>query len=95
MHNIFRTLHALSDQAADEDGDDGKRAYEADEEPEHSEDTGIGAEGSAVCEFVVYICLLEAPADEEDRQEAAKGHENVRRKVVEEVEYRSAGDLEV
>lgn len=85
----------LSYQAADEDGDDGQRAYESDEEPEHSEDTGIGAEGSTVCEFLVNICLLEAPADEEDCQEAAKGHEDVRRKIVEEVENRSAGDLEV
>lgn len=95
MENFIFTIILLSDQTADEDGNDANRADEADEEPEHAEDAGVGAEGSAVGEFVVYVGLLETPADKEDCQEAAEGHENVRRKIVEEVEDGSAGDLEV
>ena len=68
----------LRHQSGDEDGDDGERADESDEEPEDAEDLGIAAECAAIGEFIIYICLLESPADEEDGQEAAESHKDIR-----------------
>ena len=80
MFSLNRTFsHApfLRQQIGNEDGDDGKRGYEADEEPEDSEDLDVGAEGAAVGEFVVDVCFLESPAHEEDCKETAEGHEYI------------------
>ena len=77
MHRPPYSLHYLRQQIGKEDDDDSDRGYIADQEPEDTEDSGVGAEGATVGEFVIDVSFLEAPADEEDRQETAKGHEDV------------------
>lgn len=93
MHLHIHPLHGLSQNTCNEDSQDCQWTYITDEEPEDAEHLCIAADGSAVGELVVHICLLEAPSDEEDGQETAKGHEDVRREIVEEVEKISAIDL--
>ena len=92
---LYKRCITLTYQTADEDGYDGQRADIADQEPEDTEKLRIAAEGSAVGEFVIYVGLLETPADKEDGQKTAESHEDVGRKMIEEVEYGPAGYLEV
>ena len=80
MFSLNRTFsHApfLRQKIGEEDGDDGERGYVADEEPEDTEELGIGAEGATVGEFVVDVCFLESPAYEEDCKETAEGHHDI------------------
>lgn len=89
---IFRVI---LQQSRDEDRDDCQRADITDKEPEDAEKLCVAADGSAVCEFIVYISLLESPSHEEDGKETSEGHEDVRRKIVEEIEKISASDLHI
>ena len=85
----------LTDKSGNKDRDDGERADESDEEPEHSEKFCIAAEGVSVGKFIIDVGLLESPAGKEDSQEASEGHQDIRSEVVEEIEYRAAEELDV
>ena len=69
--------HIGLEEAGDEDRSDGERADVADEEPQDAEKLGVTAEGATICELILDIGLLEAPADKEDCQKAAERHEDV------------------
>ena len=71
---IFRVI---LQQSRDEDQDDCQRADITDKEPEDAEKLCVAADGSAVCEFIVYICLLESPSHKEDSNETSEGHEDI------------------
>ena len=86
MHFHMHPLHGLSQKSSYEDRYDRQWTYIADEEPQNAEQLGIAADLSSVCEFVVYIGLLETPAHEEDGQKTAEGHEDVGREIVKEIE---------
>jgi hypothetical protein len=75
----------LTDKSGNKDSDDGERADESDEEPEHSEKLCIAAEGASVGKFIIDVGLLESPADEEDGQEASEGHQDIGREIVKEI----------
>lgn len=86
MHFSIHPLHGLSENSRDEDRYDRQWTYIADEEPQDAEQLGVAADVTSVCKLVVDISLLEAPAYEEDGQEAAESHEDVRREIVKEIE---------
>ena len=67
----------LLQQSGNEDRYDGQRADVTDKEPEDTEKLCIAAEGASVGEFIINICLLKSPADEEDSKETSEGHQYV------------------
>ena len=93
MHFHMHPLHELSQKSCNEYRYDRQWTYIADEEPQNAEQLGIAADLSSVCEFVIYIGLLETPAHKEDGQKTAEGHKNVGREIVEEVKEISSADL--
>ena len=77
MHRPPDSLHYLRQQIGKEDNDDSDRGYIADQKPEDAKDSGVSAESAAVGEFIVDVGLLEAPADEEDCEKTAEGHQDI------------------
>lgn len=69
----------LLQQSGNEDRYDGQRADVTDKEPEDTEKLCIAAEGASVGEFIINICLLEPPSDEEYGQQTAESHQYVGR----------------
>ncbi len=45
------------------------RSNVTDKEPEDTEDLHIFSQRASISEFVIYVCLLEPPSDEEDSHE--------------------------